>query len=388
MTPLPGSPIVPAVTVPLATSVKETPASPSTTAGLGRYDVTDPRIVGTGSEFPGPIRGQLSPGGVLFSSLNGADKVVASVFAETAQRPMTVVATPGGGRRAFQVLRGGDLVVTGHADGQLIDTQTDLTRSLKGPPIVGDPSAVADPSGAVHVFGRDARGGLSEYLFNPKTGLWTTLTLAPMPASSGPAATNPTAFVDPRLGAEAVVTSSNGRLVLFDPRGAATDLSAQPGWGGLPVYSTPGVAVSGGRVRVVATDQTGALVRAVWPSGGGRVSAERLILPGGLQVFQDVKAIAAGGVTHAFAVDDAGRLIHVTFGPGGVRAEDVTAAGRATAQGYSAYQKPYAGRVLSDVSALAAPDGTLYVYGTNGRDLVEFRQAPGARWTIRDLTNA
>jgi hypothetical protein len=256
---------------------------------------------------------------------------------------------------------------------------------------VGDPSAVTGQDGVVHVFGRDRRGSLSEYRYDPKAGTWTTLTLAPLPATAGFADSNPTAFLDPRLGAGAFVTTGDGHLVRFDSaNGTATDLSVLPGWNAGRVYSSVGVAVLGNLVFIAATDQTGGMVRVVVPAGGGSVSAAPLMLPAGIRVFQDVSALAAGGVVHVFGVDEAGELIHLTSGPDGnvLGAEDVTATGQPTAQGYSAYQQPFAGRVLPDVSVLAAPDGTLTVYGTNGRDLVEFRRPPGGTSQIRDLTNA
>ena len=97
--------------------------------------------------------------------------------------------------------------------------------------------------------------------------------------------------------------------------------------------------------------------------------------------------VTDGLIRHVFGADGNSRLYHVAIGPGGViTRENVTAQLTPDrVSGYSDYQLPYAGRVYSDVSAVIDPvTKDLYVYGTNGRDLIQFHQPVGGQWDVAE----
>jgi hypothetical protein len=168
--------------------------------GLNQYPDVGPNV-GNNSQGAGPLRGTLSAGSDLFGSLTQSDRVSDTIFAETARRPMSVTPGPGTARQAFQVLRSGHLIMTYSNNGEIVSHQLDITQRTNGPAITGDPSAVTDANGIVHVFGRDSQDRLIEYQINPKaiqldpnTVKETYLTLPAPPAGVGFIAANPTAF--------------------------------------------------------------------------------------------------------------------------------------------------------------------------------------------------
>jgi hypothetical protein len=266
-----------------------------------------------------------------------------------------------------------------------------LTQAMGGPPINGDASAVADNQNNVHVFGRSSSGGLLEYLYTAATKTWTARAIGMPP--SGIITVTPAAFNDPIRGAAALATTDSGHLVLFyDDGSPPIDLTAQGGGEAGRVYSTVDAVEQNGRVYAYGTNQQGGLIEYQFPVGGGPATFRAVNLPGGrdTMIFQDVSAIVVGSTRQVFGTDGNSRLVHVTIGPNGDSAENVTELAKSSAIGYSPYQIPFAGRIYSDLGVVLDPtNGDLYVYGTNGRDLVEFsKPADGSRWQVTDLTNA
>ena len=103
-----------------------------------------------------------------------------------------------------------------------------------------------------------------------------------------------------------------------------------------------------------------------------------------------MEAILVGGVRHILGTNGFSQLVHIQIDAQGnvFDAENVSQSVQPTAAGYSAYQQPFAGRVYSDLAVDIDPTtGVLYVYGTNGRDLVEFRRSPAGVWEATNLTN-
>jgi hypothetical protein len=373
-------------------------ADSSTIAGLDQYVTPPVSPVSGGSQGAGPFRSVLSAGSTIFGSLTQSDNIQSTVFAEMVRRPVAVVNGPGDARRVFQVLRSGDIIMTWHGPGQTVDQQVDLTTAVGGPTFVGDPTASTDSKGVVEVFGRDSEGGIAEYRFDPTTQAWTTQLLPPPAASSGQLAADTTSYTDPQGNVLLLTTTGTGHLLEYNPQsGQVVDLSALPAWSSSgPVYSTAGVTQLGSSDYVYATNQTGSLVQAVLGPSGALLQTRLLTIPGGraTEVFQDVTALTQGTTQYIFACDGASRMVATTIGSGGqISAENVSVAVEAagTAVGYSAYQMPWAGRVYGDLSAAVDPtNGDIYVEGTNGRDLVEFRlpSAPNSQWQVTDLTNA
>ena len=256
----------------------------------------------------------------------------------------------------------------------------------------------------VHVFGRDRQtGDLAQYLYNPATATWSFTRLA---APAGAALEGgPSAFLDSVRGAGVMITTNQGHLLVYYPGIAAspTDLTALTG---VKVYSAVGVEQAGDTLYAYGTDQTGSLLEFAYPVSSGPAA----ITPAGVTrvidasdpsyrkandkdhplAFQDVTVVTDGLIRHVFGADGNSRLYHVAIGPGGViTRENVTAQLTPDrVSGYSDYQLPFAGRVYSDVSAVIDPvTKDLYVYGTNGRDLIQFHKPVAGQWEVADLTN-
>jgi hypothetical protein len=384
------------VNLPMTSS---TIADTSPESGLNQYVITPTSPSVGGGKASGPFRSTINAGSTIYASLTQNDELTSAVFAEMARRPVAVVNGPGDARRAFQVLRSGDIIMTWHGPGQILDQQVDLTAAVGGPQFVGDAAAATDASGDVEVFGRDSRGGISEYRLDAASQTWSILLLPPPTAAEGSLASDPTPFTDPQGNVELLTTTGLGHLLEYFPQtGQIVDLSAQAAWNGAgPVYSSVGETELGSNDYVYATNQKGGLVQVVLGSSGNFIQAALLSIPGGrdTEVFQDVAAVTDGSLQYVFAADGASRIVAIVVGPSGViSAQNVTEladTGQATVSGYSAYQMPFAGRVYGDLSAAVDPtNGDIYVEGNNGRDLVEFHlaAAPGSRWQVTDLTNA
>jgi hypothetical protein len=302
---------------------------------------------------------------------------------------MGLVNSSAGGRMAFQVLRDGSLVMTARADGELIDQQINLTGLLRGPTFIGDVSAVSDSAGAVSVFGRDTLGGLALYQFNPIVQSWSARSLGAAPSGSGILVGDPRAFHHASRGATALVTTNLGHLVLYSSDVGPIDLTASATGDASPqVYASVGITEDDHTVFAYGTDQQGGLIEYRIAIEDGSVAVRRVALPSGREtmVFQAVSAVESAGTRHVFATDGNGRVVHVEVGPDGDSAENVTELSGAAALGYAPYQQPFAGRVLSGLAALKH-SGELVVFGTNSRDLIEFRKPPGGTWSARNLTN-
>ena len=202
-----------------------------------------------------------------------------------------------------------------------------------------------------------------------------------------------------------MITTNQGHLLVYYPGIAAspTDLTALTG---VKVYSSVGVEQAGDTLYAYGTDQTGSLLEFAYPVSSGPAA----ITPAGVTrvidasdpsyreandsshpvAFQDVTVVTDGLIRHVFGADGNSRLYHVAIGPGGViTRENVTAQLTPDrVSGYSDYQLPFAGRVYSDVSAVIDPvTKDLYVYGTNGRDLIQFHKPVAGQWEVADLTN-
>ena len=378
----------------------------STTTGLNQYDVLGVVSNGKGQ---GPFRGTLTAGSVVFGSLTQNDQVAGVTFAESARRQMAVVDdpgtpnTPGTGRMAFQVLRDGSLVLSGRSTPNLGDQQSNLTQLYNGPRFFGDVSAMTDSSGIVHVFGRDLdTGGLTQYLYNPQaTPQWSFQRL---PAPAGVVlASDPSTFLDSVRGVGVMVTTSAGHLLVYDPSTSSTPIDLTAVAPNMLVYSSVGAIEVGGRIYAYGTDQKGDLIEYSYDVAAGpssmTASDVRFIInasdPNNTfpAVFQDVNVIADGDTREIFVTDGHSQLVHVAVGPGDqITAENVTLnldkGPGPQIVGYSDYQRPYAGRVYSELSAMIDPvTHDLYVFGTNGRDLIEFHRPSGGSWQVIDLTN-
>jgi hypothetical protein len=399
---------------PLVVSPSGPVANRSVTPGLNQYDLrgTTTKTGVGGKGGVGPYRGTINAGSDLFASLSQTDQVSDSIFAETARRPMTVVndpgtaSAPGTGRMAFQVLRDGSLIMTGRTTPSTGDQQVNLTQLINGPHFLGDASAVTDAAGITHVFGRDlATGGLTQYIFNPRSALshqWTAQQLGTPPGNTTLDAT-PSAFLDSVHGAGAMVTTSAGHLLVYDPSLSATPLDLTAAAPSMLVYSSVGVVEVDGEVYAYGTDQKGDLIEYSYAAAAGPSSLTaanvRFIInasdPNNTfpHVFQDVDAVSDGATRQLFMTNGYSELVHVAVGPGNqISGENVTQEvenGPASQIiGYAAYQVPYAGRIYSETAPLVDPvTHDLYVYGTNGRDLVEFHRPAGGSWQVIDLTN-
>ncbi len=409
--PLKAVPDANLITTPQLSAKGTTTLNSSQTPGVNEY--SDTGINNFQKRGAGPFRGALSAGNNLYGSLTQNDQISVTTFAETDRRPMAAVVTPNGSRYAFQTVRDGSvtptkvrLIATVSAPGQLVSRQGDLQTGTGAYGLVGDPTAVVDAQGVVHAFVRNQGGGLTEYT-PTATGGWT-VTLLPSPgAGSGQLAANPTAFLDPMRGPGVAVTTSSGHLVVYYPNLAQKVFDLTPGasdatpGSSMVMYSSPGVVVSQGRVFVYGTDQAGRLLEFSYLDAAGTVSTDHSIyraiplVGSGLsatvptQAFQDVTAVVVNGVRNVFVTDGNSQLLHVTISGSSIVTENITAEAAGNAIGYIPYEQPYAGRVYSGVSAIVDPStGRLTVYGTNGRDLIQFVQLASGKWQVTDLTNS
>lgn len=388
----------------------------SQTAGLDLYEVanTGPGVSAKGR---GAFRGTFNATNVLYSSLAQNDDIGSTVFSETTRRRMSVVTSDNGGRMAFQTMRNGSLLMTSRGDGDLFDEQLNLTREIVlhdgiDPTsaafgelaIDGDPSALREADGSVHVFGRNVDNNVIIYQFNPGTGLWTTMEVD----TPGGAVLvgNPVAFNDGTRGPAAVATTSDGSLILFRPDGSTTDLTAlaaDPT--AARVYANPGIVddVAAGRIYAYASDMSGNVVQYRFGRTGviDDLVAARLDLSGAVRpmsqteqdtrMLQDIDVVVSGSTRHVFATDGHSRLVHweVTGDASVDTVENVSQtiadAGSSRVTGYFDFQMPFVARVYSEVAPVVETDGSLTVYGTNGGDLVQFYQKSGD-WNAANLS--
>ena len=376
----------------------------------------------------GSFRGAINAANVVFGSISQSDFISTTVFAETARRQMSVVADPTAlptgaiieGRMAFQVARNGSLIMTSRGHGMLLDQQTNLsrTRILAGFTgtdtsadvlIDGDSSSVtvtdanSPDFGDMHVFGKNQTGGLVEYRFDDGTGVWST-SIIPPPAT-GVLAGEPKAFIDEQGRVGALINRHDGHLLLYrNDSPTPTDLTALVG--GPNVFTSVAIVEDtvANTLFAYGSNQAGGVVEysfttttAMLTAGnvtGGTITVPPAQAGRDTQIFQSVSAVLAGGKRHIFGTDGHSRLVHVEIDAVtlSVSAENVTELTKVAATGYfdtfqQGTDQEFAARVYPDLSVLVDPaDGKLFVYGTNGLDLVEFTRS-GTSWTAADLTN-
>lgn len=382
----------------------------------------DPNVLGAGA---GPFRGAMNATNVMYGALSQSDHLSTTVFAETARRQMTAVASPTAGslslrgRMAFQTLRDGSVVLTARADGIILDQQKNLTQILataKSLPfdsiaLAGEPTAVVGSDG-VYLFGVSLTGRLVTYQY---TGRWNSTDAmfnsanwqigAQMPA---PAAADgllvgaPTAVVESSGRVAVFLTTSAGQLLRYYAGGSNfTNLTT--GNTGMEVYASPGVVQVGARMYVYGSNQTGELIEYSYdvPSSGAASAVKRT--DGRLRdvrVFQDLEAVTFGGVRHVYGTDGNSRLVHIEISDAGVvTAENVSQlaadsladadAGNDAAFGFFPFQREYVGRVYSGLEVLVDTDGRQFIYGTNGANLILFIRDPSrpTPWRVANLTN-
>ena len=262
----------------------------------------------------------------------------------------------------------------------------------------GDVSAVALPSGRVLVFGRNFNNDVVVYQFNPTSTVdwrvsealfenWSSYVLpAPAGADAGILVGNPAAYRAANGQVFAVLTTSTGHLIKYSnrPSVAAVDLTDAAGAAADEVvYADVAIVADGATQYIYGTNQRGALVQY---TDNGTVSSHAFEIPmvGGeldrsQMVFQSVNASKqpdANGRRHVYATDGHSRLVHFAIS-GAQQAdtiENVTqqVLANGTDRGYFDFQKPFAGRVYSDLAVLTNAAGRDFVYGTNGNDLVLF----------------
>lgn len=404
----------------------------SSSTGLDQYLVGTPPDDGRAASRSGPFRGFLSAYGILYGSISSHDTVSRTVFAETARRQVAVVSSPydrpdvGGddfrfavrGRAGFQVLPNGDVVMTARGDGQIGDTQVNLSSLLEATlgkdrdelRVYGDLTAVvSNPmQPIVHVFGRRADGHLlvlkymtpagvvsdvatpwnEENLLNP--GNWEASEIA-SPTTSVLSA-DPRAFVDSAGRTGAIVPSHDGHLWYFPVDGAPTDLSKDQGLEAR-VYSSVAIVEENSAVFIYGTDQQGRVVEYQYDVGDPTMAITAALVnfanqPG--RVVQDLSAVVHNGQRHIFGANGGGSLTHVAIegnaqNPDNVVVENVSRA--ASTFGYFSFQESFAGRIVSGLTAGVTKDNRLVVYGTNGKDLIQFQQETNGDWQAANLTN-
>ena len=398
----------------------------------------------------GPFRGTLNAGSVFYNSLSESDNLTTTVFAETVRRQVEAVeskaALPAGatlGRLAFSVRRDGSLILTGREDGSVLDVQLNLSQLVSGMPpgaipprflLEGEPNVVIGDDGTVTLFAVDQSPAhsLVRYRFQPSVSKtmkkvdfadparWSVTTFAP-PTDSATGTLlvgEPTAYLDGQGNAGALATTEKGHLVLYRPQlgPGFVDLKEYlTGSANLPapearpfVFSSVAIVPAGNNLFVYGTNMAGDLVEYVLenvdlPAGSDSVtnlsitSAKVLNetrpasqLPRDTQVFQDVYAIGGGQKNHVFAGDGNARLVHFEIDreSGAVQAENVTELARDARQlfGYFPFQQEFGGRVYAEIAPLFV-NGELFVYGTNGQDLIEFRRPVGGVWQAANLSN-
>ena len=128
------------------------------------------------------------------------------------------------------------------------------------------------------------------------------------------------------------------------------------------------------------------------------VTAEMLIVPDAGRdtfLFQGLDSLLTGdGKHHVFGADGHSRLVEVVVSDDlTVCSTNVTqqidddAANRAT--GYFPFQQPFVARVYPELAVLQTSTSAddLYVYGTNGGDLVMFYKGDDTLWHAANLSN-
>ena len=399
------------------------------------------------NENHGPNRGFLNATNVLYGSISQSDHISTTVFAETARRQLAVVnspSTPAGaveGRMAFQVLRDGSLIMTGRANGQLLDLQSNINELLvsKGfnPDFIkfsGDVSAIVDQSGRVHIIGKQLgstgqlivltyRGGWNSQAALVDSNNWGLQYMAPA-AEGSLLVGDPTSFIDGPTGeVRFLVTTNTGQLLLYrlgqyDAFVVASNFAQE-------TYGKVGVVQEGIWTIAYGTNQQGDLIEYGIMSDLSFSYARKVDFDRtqghsdrDLQVFQDVEVVSTGLHRQVYATDGNSRLVHFEINsvtrtawaenvtkiiaesmtdntitenstPSAVNGSvsSVDTNGNDLAEGYFPFQEAFAGRVYSGLEVLVDRAGTQFVYGTNGGELILFRKEIGQQWRVANLTN-
>jgi hypothetical protein len=428
------TPVIISDVLPLTAAVNSTDGSQS--VGIDQYELAAANIRTPGGSNeprqPGVFRATQNAGSIFYGALAQSDNLTTTVFAETVRRQVEAVeskaALPAGatlGRMAFSVRRDGSLILTGREDGSVLDVQLNLSQLVSGmtpgaiPPrflLEGEPNVVIDEDGTVTLFAVDQSPAhsLVRYRFQPSErstmkkadfanpARWSVTTFAP-PADSATGTLlvgEPTTFLDGQGNAGALATTELGHLVLYRPHLGVgfDDLTLRAPQ---PVFSSVAVVPDGNDLFVYGTNMKGDLVQyvvdEVHAAGLRPVGAQVLNearpdsqSPRDTQVFQDVYAVSDGQKNQVFAGDGNARLVHfeIDRASGAVQAENVTELARAAGRlfGYFPFQQDFGGRVYAEIAPLIA-NGELFVYGTNGQDLIEFRRPVGGVWQAANLSN-
>ena len=391
-------------------------------------------LMGARGQGVGPFRGAINAGNVLYGAHTTTDEFSATVFAETTRRQMAVVRTSDTltagaiveGRKAFQVVRTkvdptsqeqvGAVIMTFRNDGDILDQQVNLTNLVaqqigvtpQSIAMNGDVSVVRDSSGNVYVVGKGDRLDLIAYRFDAELGTWNLVEFGDglQILSAEPTAVLVTDPMTMQQHLAILATNSQGRLLLFEGATAPTDLTpiaqnventAAAAYGNLAVVQN-----STGGFSVYAVNQQGGVVQYILNANLTRVSGPTLLNIASTQdglgadlftaeeirVFQSVKVVEVNGVRHLFGNDGASRLVHMSQDmSGNWTAENVTKLTAPTAAGYFAFQQEFAARIYSEIAVVHDDStGNLFIYGTNGGDLVEFNW-DGTNWSAANLTN-
>lgn len=401
-------------------------------SGLDQYEISgsDPNIPSRGR---GLFRGAINAENTLYGSLAQSNLLSVTIFAESARRQMSAVASPlpspagaiTQARMAFQVIRDGSVILTARGDATIADKQVNLLRELSDAgrltqpantfAIAGEANAVTRADGSVHVMGRSASFGVVQYTYSPPTTGWDHDSIFDMDNWSvairtdgldGLVLAEDTVPAGP-LGFSATTAEGHWLAIPIDPGETVRDLTKESATGpsgntdaakveANRVYAAVGVTGSGDSLFGYGTNQTGSVVEYEIEING-KVTA-KIIDPIGNnesekrdhRMMRNVRAITIGDVRHLFATDGVSRLVHWTIDSSGrVQQENISQMTTADGGnfGYFPFQKPFTGRVYTYVAPLVEADGTIRVYGTNGGDLVEFTLPPGGQWRVANLTN-
>lgn len=373
--------------------------------GLDQYTLAG-RDIPTG-RGNGPFRGFLNASNVLYGSLSLDDKLSVTVFAESARRQMSAVASPFGAvgsthaRMAFQVLQDGSLVMTARGDGRITDDQVNLSKLVTSLPsnpfpIAGEANARLDGNSVV-VMGRTRDGGAVLFRFTPRGNDWEHDDL--FDGENWQATKiDGSAFNGQILAEEIVpagplgfsVTTAEGRLLTISLTGQITDLTGNNPAGA--VYSGTSTIEIGNNVFIYGTNQTGGVVR----YRVGDPAPVILPVPANLdhRLLQNLRTLSTSdGRHHLFGTDGLSRLVHWQLNENGdpVSPENVSemTAGRGEDRnnfGYFPFQQEFAGRIYTYVAPIEDSSGAIRVYGTNGGDLVELTLPSGGAWRSANLT--
>ncbi len=291
----------------------------------------------------------------------------------------------------------GDLVefVNDGANGRTWNSY-DLTAMAGGEALGGDPRAVVDAQGLVHVYSRGFNGDLVEYVNNGSNGQWNAYDLTMAAGGGGSVVGTTDPIYQPQQGLIHVyVQSANGDLVEYVDDNAsgrtwnAYDLTAEAGSGG-PINGTPsGVYdTAQGLIHLYVRSAGGDLVEYVNDSSRGHLwNAYNLSAAAGsggpIATGPDALYHPAQGLIHVYVQNTNGDLVEYV---------NDSAYGRLW-NAYDLSVAAGAGAFIAGVpdALYMTSQGLVHVYvrGANN-DLYEYVNdgAYGRLWNAYDLSNA